>query len=74
MVSLQTSSAAAVYIAAMSGEDAEAKFPAIRGLPKDISVFVVVSEHGEPLLVTDTHAEAVRQVRKQKRYVLSSCH
>lgn len=65
---------AAVYIAAMTGESAEKRFPAIRGLPKDIPVFVVVSEHGEPLLVTDTHAEAVRQVRRQKRYVLRSCH
>jgi hypothetical protein len=74
MASVHTTSAADVYIAAMTGEDAESKFPAIKGLPKGMPVFVVVSEHGDPLLVTDTHAEAVRQVGRHKSYVLRSCH
>lgn len=68
------SSSASVYIATMTGETAQERFPAIRGLPAGVRVFVVVSDQGEPLLVTDSHAEAVRQVRRHKRYVLRSCH
>ena len=36
-----------VYIATMTGEVSEERFPEIRGLPRDMRCFVVVSEAGD---------------------------
>lgn len=63
-----------VYIAAMSGAAAQERFPAIRGLPADREVFLVVSELGDPLLVMATRAEALRQVGQRPRFMLRTCH
>lgn len=63
-----------VFISAMTGEQAHARFPVITGLPARSQVFVVVSETGQALLVADTRAEATRQVARSSRYVLWTCH
>lgn len=64
----------AVFIAAMSAEQAHRRFPVISGLPPRAKVFVVVSENGQALLVADTRAEAVRLVVRSGCYVLHTCH
>ena len=67
-------SATAVFISPMSAELAGMRFPVLRGLPPLSRVFIVVSETGHPLLVTDTHAEAARQIAGHQRYVLRARH
>jgi hypothetical protein len=61
-----------VVIVPMTAARAQATFPVIRGLAGDGEVFVVVSEGGRPLLVTDTYAEALRQVRANARVTLAA--
>ena len=71
---LPAARATSVFISPMTAEVAETRFPALRGLPARSRVFVVISEIGRPLLVTDTHAEAARQIARQAHYVLHSRH
>ena len=66
--------ATAVFISPMSAEIAGMRFPVLRGLPPLAQVFIVVSETGQPLLVTDTHAEATRQIAVHQRFVLRTRH
>jgi hypothetical protein len=49
-------------------------FPAVHGLGTAGEVFVVLSEGGAPLLITDTRAEALRQIRANDRVILASLH
>lgn len=63
-----------VFITAMMSEVAERRFPAIRGLPPQTKVYIVVSDAGMPLLVADTHAEAKRQVQNRPGCVLITVH
>lgn len=63
-----------VIIMPMRGERAQEAYPAIRGLPTDIDVFVVVAASGMPVLVTDTHAEAMRQVAASHNFFLAARH
>ena len=72
--SFRTPRATSVFISPMSAETAGVRFPALRGLPLLARVFIVVSETGQPLLVTDTRAEAVRQIASQTHYVLRTRH
>ena len=65
--------ATAVFISPMSAESGM-RFPVLRGLPPLAQVFIVVSETGQPLLVTDTHAEATRQIAVHQRFVLRTRH
>lgn len=58
----------------MRGERALEAYPAILGLPADIDVFVVVTASGLPVLVTDTHAEAMRQVAASRKFILAARH
>ncbi|MGI9416750.1 MAG: DUF1150 family protein [Geminicoccaceae bacterium] len=47
------------YIRQIDADQAEDLFPALRGLPKGIDLFAVVSADGTPLSVTDSHNSAV---------------
>lgn len=63
-----------VFIVPMQSEEAEAMFPAVSGLPQGQQVFVVLSEAGWPLLITDTRAEAIRQIGRNDRVELTEVH
>ena len=65
---------AKVFIVAMRSERVGEVFPVVRGLPPKLDVFVVVTESGEPVLITDTRAEAMRQVSANRRYTLTQRH
>ena len=62
-----------VFILPMHADQAMELFPGISGLPP-VEVFVVVTEAGDPVLITDTRAEAMRQLRNQPRFVLGRLH
>ena len=63
-----------VFISPMSSELAQKRFPCLSGLPSLARVFVVVSETGKPMLVTNTHAEAARQIAGNVQFVLRTRH
>lgn len=66
--------AARLFILPMTAERALELYPVIGHLCEACDVFVVVTETGRPVLVTDTHAEAVRQVRGRQHGVLDVRH
>lgn len=47
------------YIRQIDSEQAQDLFPALRGLPKGIDLFAVVSADGTPLSLTDSRNSAV---------------
>ena len=61
-----------VVIVPMTAAHAMAAFPAVQGLAAHDEIYVVVSEMGAPLLITDTRAEALRQIQANDRVVLAS--
>lgn len=62
-----------VFILPMRADQAMQMFPGVSGLPES-DVYVVVTEAGQPVLITDTRAEALRQLRRQARFVLGKLH
>ena len=63
-----------VFISPMSSALAMRRFPCLSGLPSLDRVYVVVTETGQPMLVTNTHAEAARQVAGKVHFVLRTRH
>jgi hypothetical protein len=47
------------YIREMSSDEAKQKFPAIKGLPRGISLFALHAADGTPIAITDTRRAAI---------------
>lgn len=47
------------YIREMSSDEAKVRFPAIKGLPRGISLFALHAADGTPIAITDTRRAAI---------------